>query len=79
MILWAEWMVSPEAQRHVWTHPASIGKLKDWTRMLVWWLVEIPIAEYQTYRWLSDSEKELIDGISEGNMYKIQAILSAYI
>jgi hypothetical protein len=37
------------------------------------------MAEYQTYKWLSDKEKELIDGISEGNVYKIQAILSTYI
>ena len=74
-----ESIVSPEAQQYIWKHPASIAKLKDWTRFLVWWLVEIPLCEYQTYRWLSDKEKEMIESIGDGNMVKIQAILSNYI
>jgi hypothetical protein len=78
MIGW-EALVSPEAQQYLWANPASIWLLKDWTRKLVWWIVEIPEARYQTYKWLSDREKEMIDGISEGNLHKIQAILSNYI
>ncbi len=78
-MLWWEAIVSPEAQQHLGRHPASIAKLLDWTRFLVWWLVEIPLADYQTYRWLSDKEKEMIDSIGEWNMVKIQAILSNYI
>lgn len=78
-MLGSEWIVSPEAQQYIGRHPASIAKLKDGTRFLVWWLVEIPMADYQTYRWLSDKEKEMIESIGQGNMVKIQAILSNYI
>lgn len=74
-----ESIVSLEAQQYLWKNPASIWLLQDWTRKLVWWLVEIPEARYQTYKWLSDTEKENIESISEWNVVKIQAILSLYI
>ena len=78
-MLWGEAIVSPEAQEYLWLNPASIWLLKDWTRKLVWWIVEIPEAPYQTYKWLSDKEKEDIESISEWNVVKIQDILSLYI
>lgn len=79
MVLWWEAIISNEAMQYVGKHPASIGKLKNGTRILMWGIIEIPTCEYQTYRWLSDKEKETIDMISEWNVIKIQAILSNYI
>ncbi len=78
-MLWGEALVSPEAQKYLWVNPASIWLLKDWTRKLVWWIVEIQEARYQTYKWFSDTEKENIESISEWDVVKIQAILSLYI
>jgi len=75
----SESIISSESRNNQWNNPASIAKLQNGTKILVWWIQEIPNAEYQTYRWLSDKEKELIDSISAGNVVKIHAILSNYI
>ena len=78
-MLWHEAIVSPEAQQYLGKRHASIMKLKDWTRKLVW--DRLPRQdECETYieRDLTPEEQDLINRISPGNVCKIQAILSNY-